>query len=286
MIICFGEVLIDCLPNKEVIGGAPFNAFAHLNRFDTEAIMISALGNDQHGFKIKNFLKKENAITSYIQENNNNTGFVTVKFNNKEPQYTIETPCSWQYIKSTSEPKDGKIIIFGSLGTYFNKNKKSFENLITNNPQAKTICDLNIRLPFFDKKHAEFCLENADFIKLNEDEATVLINYYQCTSEKELASYLFRKFNIEACLITKGTEGVFVYTHNTTFHTKITPLSNNQFIDSIGAGDAFTSRFCYGLLKKQSLLENTKASSKFATEICKSQGAIPASKEFYKKFLL
>ena len=57
-IIAFGEVLMDCLPDKNVIGGAPFNVAIHLKRFGNEVAFISQISDDKFGQEIFEFAKK------------------------------------------------------------------------------------------------------------------------------------------------------------------------------------------------------------------------------------
>ncbi|MBA4321171.1 MAG: carbohydrate kinase, partial [Flavobacterium sp.] len=48
-IIAFGEVLMDCLPDKNVIGGAPFNVAIHLKRFGNQVTFVSKIAKDDFG---------------------------------------------------------------------------------------------------------------------------------------------------------------------------------------------------------------------------------------------
>src|SRR5690606_37495792 len=48
-IVCFGEVLIDNIPQGRRIGGAPLNVCYHLNKSGLKATMVSQVGNDDLG---------------------------------------------------------------------------------------------------------------------------------------------------------------------------------------------------------------------------------------------
>ena len=112
MITCFGEVLIDCLPSGDVVGGAPFNVAIHLERYGDDVIFLSRIGKDAYGDQILDLLKDSKLKDSLQQDDKYKTGFVSVAFENGEPQYTIHTNVAWQYI---NVPKDlvSDYIVFG-----------------------------------------------------------------------------------------------------------------------------------------------------------------------------
>ena len=47
----FGEVLYDCLPEGERLGGAPANFAWIAHELGMDAMVISAVGNDERGEK-------------------------------------------------------------------------------------------------------------------------------------------------------------------------------------------------------------------------------------------
>ncbi len=49
MIVSFGEVLMDCLPDHNLIGGAPFNVAINLKRMGNTVEFISKVGKDDFG---------------------------------------------------------------------------------------------------------------------------------------------------------------------------------------------------------------------------------------------
>ena len=47
--LCFGEILFDVFGDDRCIGGAPFNFAAHFAQLGGEAVMVSAVGDDELG---------------------------------------------------------------------------------------------------------------------------------------------------------------------------------------------------------------------------------------------
>ena len=57
-ITVIGEVLYDVYSNYKAIGGAPFNFAFHVNKLIRDVRFISAVGNDEDGKDIIDFMKK------------------------------------------------------------------------------------------------------------------------------------------------------------------------------------------------------------------------------------
>ena len=58
--IIFGEVLFDCFPDgSAVLGGAPFNVYAHLGRMGLDPLMITRVGEDERGNRLLAAMVKE-----------------------------------------------------------------------------------------------------------------------------------------------------------------------------------------------------------------------------------
>ena len=51
--VCFGEVLWDNFGRKKKMGGAPLNLSIRLNSFGIKTSIISQVGNDSFGNKLK-----------------------------------------------------------------------------------------------------------------------------------------------------------------------------------------------------------------------------------------
>ncbi len=274
MIACFGEVLVDCLPDKNLIGGAPFNVAINLTRLGREVRFISQIGNDEFGKSIYTLAQKEQINTSVSVSEQLETGYVSVNFTNNEPQYTIQENTAWNYIQYKTLDSYPSHFIFGSLATYFQPNLKTFKKYKNLFPQALFVCDLNIRKPFITDDHIIFCLENADFLKINEEELSELYRIFSFTDENQLFHYLLQTFNVKYLLITLGSQGAIFISSSQKLKQSSSPISPSDFKDTIGAGDGFLSAFLHYWIdssKPQYALEKALA---YASKICQNEGAI------------
>lgn len=284
MIVCFGEVLVDCLPNEEVIGGAPFNVAIHLKRLGNEVDFVSSIGADEKGMRIQGLLDNEGLSDFVTLSKEHPTGYVSVWFEGNEPKYTIHEPCSWQYLSVSQHKETPEIIVFGSLGTFFADNKEAIKVYRDRYPDAKFLCDLNLRAPMYSKQHVEFCLEMTDILKVNEDEFEYLKNeVFQVSTDEEVLGVLNESYGIAQVMLTKAEKGVEVFWDEQRVKAPAPKVPASAFQDAIGAGDSFTAVFIDLLLKYPEKLEsNIGQALSFASKICANKGAIPASLELYE----
>ena len=65
--IIFGEVLFDCFPDgSAVLGGAPFNVYAHLGRMGLDPLMITRVGEDERGNRLLAAMGERNLRTDCL----------------------------------------------------------------------------------------------------------------------------------------------------------------------------------------------------------------------------
>lgn len=280
--IVFGEVLMDCLPDKNLIGGAPFNVAIHLKRFGNQVIFISQISNDEFGTAIIDFAKSENIHQGISIDDMFSTGSVSVVFIDKEPHYTIEAEKSWQYITYLKLEKPVDVFVYGSLALYFETNQATFLQYKNENPNAIFVCDLNFRGNFYSEKTINLCLSNASILKINDDEWIFLKKLYKQTTDNELLDYLKNSFGLVKIIRTQSKEGVVVYWDGVIIQEPANYVSDEVFIDAIGAGDGFLSCFLNFYLKDNDVRKALKKALFFAAQICQFSGAIPNDQSIYE----
>lgn len=281
-IVAFGEVLMDCLPDKNVIGGAPFNVAIHLKRFGNQVTFISKIAKDDFGEVIFDFAKNENIEKGISFDENHLTGFVSVEFVDNEPHYTIETEKAWLFIDYVSVDKPVDVFIYGSLALYFEKNQTTFLRYKTENPKAIFVCDLNLRGNFYSEKTINLCLSNTTILKVNDDEWMYLKEIYKQSTDNELLKYLERTFSLIKIIRTQSKKGALVYWDDTVIQESTQMISDDLFKDAIGAGDGFLACFLNSYFKENDVQKALKNALIFAGKICQFSGAIPSDKSIYQ----
>ena len=278
MVLSFGEVLMDCFPNKNVIGGAPFNVAVHLKRLGEESSIITKIGNDDLGVELKEILDKEGLINQLQIDSSKPTGRVYVTLNNGQPSYDIHKNCGWEHIefKMFDAPQ---YFVFGSLALSFSNNRKVFKKYRDRFSESIFLCDINLREPFYDRETIELCLNSVDILKINDEELEYLSKEY---NQLDVVSWLKNEFEISKILLTKGAKGASLYWDNKQFSCDIKKVDN--LIDTVGAGDSYTALFLYGLIKGQDLNIVMQRAADFAGLICQTAGAVPNDLSIYKKY--
>ncbi|HZH73998.1 MAG TPA: PfkB family carbohydrate kinase, partial [Mariniphaga sp.] len=96
-ILCFGEVLWDMLPEGKQPGGAPLNVAIHLKKQGLDPILVSRIGKDAEGEKLREFLMAAELDISFLQTDAVlPTSKVIVHFNeNGNADYEICEPVAW-----------------------------------------------------------------------------------------------------------------------------------------------------------------------------------------------
>ena len=280
MVLSFGEVLIDCLPSGDVIGGAPLNVVAHLSRLGVESALVSNIGGDPYGAKIQHFANDEH-IDDFLQiDAKLPTGTVEVTLENGQPSYEIKRNTAWENIQHFAIEEAPEYIVYGSLAMISEQNREVFRHF-SEACQGKStfVCDINLRAPLYSIETIEFCLKRADILKINDEE---LEEFKDLFHFDDAIQGLANVFGIDKILVTKGKEGSTLYWSGEEINVDAGKIVEIE--DTVGAGDAFTSIFIYSLIKGLPPKEALNRAKEFAAIICQTKGAIPTDKSVYEKF--
>lgn len=249
-VITIGEILWDVFPEGKKAGGSSMNVALNLHKQGVDSNFISAVGDDENGKELLNFLEASQFSTNLIQVNTElPTSTVVVQLDeNHQATYTIKQPVAWDDIKITNQNieaiKQADALVYCSLTCRDERSKKTILEFIEN---AKTkIFDINLRAPFFEKNLIDQLLKKADILKINEDEIVWVRDTFGLTgnTDEQILKQLSSQFNIEIICLTLGDKGACVLKDGKLFkHTGY----KVQVADTVGAGDAFLATFiaCY-----------------------------------------
>ncbi|MBS4071967.1 carbohydrate kinase [Algoriphagus aquatilis] len=276
-VVIFGEMLWDCLPTGPVAGGAPMNVALNLHQLGLQSRLISAVGADQDGQNLLDFLKSFNLPLGLIQvKKDKETSKVLVDTADPENiKYTIVSPVAWDYIEWSTEldkaVEEADAFVFGTLGV---RNQESLKTLLQllHHPTLR-IFDANLRPPFYDFEVIETLLGFADILKINEDELEVFADYFKTEPTIEgLCTYLDQHFPMEIICITRGAKGAVLYQKGKLIEH---PGYKVKFQDSIGAGDAFLSGFVKTYLEEKAPEEILDFACKLGGYVATQKGGTP-----------
>ena len=249
-VITIGEILWDVFPDGKKAGGSSMNVALNLHKQGIESRFISAIGNDENGKELFNFLAGNHFATDLIQVNHElPTSTVVVQLDeNHQATYTIKQPVAWDELKiteeNTSAVKQADALVYCSLTCREEKSKKTILALLEN--VNTKIFDINLRAPFYSKELIAELLAKADILKINEDEIVWVKESFGLTgnTDEQLLKQLSSQFNIEIICLTLGDKGACVLKDGKLFKHSGYKV---QVADTVGAGDAFLATFiaCY-----------------------------------------
>jgi fructokinase len=278
--LIFGEVLFDVFENgNEVLGGAPFNVAWHLQGFGIKPVLISRIGTDDRGRKILEAMKKWGMLTRYIQiDSHFATGIVTVDVKHNEPHFRIHSEMAYDFIApdlidEALFQSQSCVLYHGTLALRSVSSYQALQEL-KRKSTSKTFYDVNLRDPWWEKDLLLKQLNEATWVKCNEDELTSIGDLLEITTTdlNELAIKLLQKFDLNTIIITRGAKGAIAFSISGEKSTA-PPCEVEPLVDTVGAGDAFTAVSILGFLEGWNLENILVRANDFAAQICKIQGA-------------
>lgn len=273
--VSYGEILFDVFEKEKKIGGAPLNLALRIKSFGLDVAVISAIGNDQNGIELKNYIEKNGINTqSIITVPNHKTGVVNVFLDERgSATYDIAFPAAWDFININEEIKsivqEAEIFFFGSLACRNEVSKNTLFEILESNVKMFKVFDVNLRAPHYKIEVLEELMKKSDFIKFNDDEILEIASIMG-TSSVQLEDniwFIAEKTNTKSICVTRGKHGSIllwdgkIY-YNEGYTVKVT--------DTVGAGDSFLA----ALITKLNETKNPQFSLDFASAV----GAIVASK--------
>ena len=283
-LVVFGEVLFDCFPDgSRVLGGAPFNVAWHCQAFGLQPLFISRVGNDDLGNEVRAAMIEWGMDISGLQlDSSHPTGIVDVRFNNGEPSYDIVEDSAWDFIDNKSIPIINKqhVLYHGSLAmrsslvanALVSLKKQSFNDIFV---------DINLRSPWWSLPQIESMMNNIRWLKLNIDELALIVPHKQDVESR--ARYLLVKFKLELIVVTQGSAGAIAI--NQQEICTVQPDTAINIVDTVGAGDAFSSVLLTGLHYAWPLQTILNRAQQFASAVVEQRGATTQDKHFYTHFI-
>lgn len=283
-ITVFGEVLFDCFPGGEkILGGAPFNVAWHLQAFGLSPRFVSRVGNDDEGREIQQAMASWGMDTAGLQvDEAHPTGQVAITLQGGEPSYDIVDRVAYDFIETGQIEKSASPILYhGSLGLRHGTSRASLESL-RNRLGGTVFMDVNLRSPWWQREQVLEWVDQADWVKLNEDE---LADLQGETGDLHVAAAKFaQRHDLKGLVVTRGGEGATLLVPGQAA-IDVAPVAALKVVDTVGAGDALTSVLLLGLSLGWPLPLTLERAQQFASAVVGQRGAIAAERVFYRPFI-
>jgi fructokinase len=305
-IVVFGEALVDLFRNGAVVGGAPFNVARHLAGFALQPLFISAIGVDNAGDLILQEIKRYQLAPQGLQIlPHMRTGVVQVHENALGHQFEIMPNCAYDAIETSAALAvfdntnlKSSMLYHGTLGL---RNTVSYQtflalyNKLSEDASANIFLDINWRAGHVEQAVAMQCLQAANIIKLSIEELQMVLAWFNIAvaCDNQLPSlaatersiqHLMAQLKAHLLLITYGDLGSAAFNREGACLAAAPALLNQPIVDTVGAGDAFSSVMLLALNQHWPTDVALQRANAFAAGVCAIRGATPTDLAFYKKY--
>jgi fructokinase len=302
-ILVIGEALVDCFPDARVVGGAPFNVARNLSAFGAAPIMITRIGDDHNGEMVLEECQRFKLLQVGFQfDKNLPTGRVDVLLSGTNHRFLIAENVAWDAIDSELAIKIARqakpsIVCFGTLAQRSAKSHSAIKSVLdyAKSINALRLLDLNLRATATNADIAAWSLNHADIVKVNDEELVQLIQWFvpdlaadaehwATVKQGQAMAALLKIFPLRTLIVTRGAQGYAAFDANGQCVAEgvSTPVT---LVDSVGAGDAFTSVVVLGEGLGWALSKTLARASDFAATVCSVTGAVADNLQFYDRWL-
>ncbi len=281
VVVGLGEILWDLLPEGRQLGGAPANFAYHCHALGAEGLVVSAVGEDEDGIDIFNSLTELGIETSYLEKvEGSPTGTVSVELcQDGQAGYTIHSPVAWDYIKWSESlavlAEKCDAVCFGSLAQRNPVSRETIRQFLeATSEDCMRVFDINIRQDYATEEIVRQSLKHANILKLNDEELPTVAEMLGIsdTDESTIVNKLISNYDLKCVILTKGSAGSVLYTKD---EVSFCGSQDVPVVDTVGAGDSFTSVMVMGLLSGMSLDKINQLAGKVAAFVCSQSGATP-----------
>lgn len=258
-IVSLGEILWDVFPDREELGGAPFNLAFHASRLGHDAFFVSAVGDDWRGSRALQKATRLGIDTRYIRTNRAApTGVVSVTLDAaRQPSFLLERPAAYDHVPLSDEDlralaaADPAWICFGTLFFVPPANLATLRRLLQACPRARRFYDINLRRDNWSDALVRELLPLADVVKVNEAE-------WEAIGPVEAP----------VVCVTRAERGCVM-------NGVDVPGYRVQVADAVGAGDAFSAGLLHGISQGWPPLESADFANRVGATVASRPGATP-----------
>src|SRR5690348_8420864 len=290
VILLFGEILIDRFPDREVLGGAPFNVARHLCAFGCAPVLITRIGLDEAGARVLHVLENSGLATHGVQlDSIHSTGVVEVRFTSEGAhRFEILPDQAYDHIhprlaRIAAIAAKPELVYFGTLAQRSDSHRALRHMLRAATGQR--FFDVNLCNPWIVIERLHWSLRHADIVKANDAELELINQFLGLggDSAEAQARLLMQRYSLRGVLITREAGDAWWLDDSSLIAVPSTPITDIR--DTVGAGDAFSAVFILGLLQGWALPVTLRRAHDFAGAICQVRGAVPEYRDFYDPFI-
>jgi fructokinase len=280
VLAAIGEVLWDVYPDAARFGGAPANFACHAAALGADAVLISAVGQDELGDRALETLSQHEVDSKcVVRDGNHPTGHVNVTLDRAgRANYQFAENSAWDHL-SWSEPvasiaRQADAVCFGTLAQRSSDSRDTIRRFVERTPAGTLrMFDVNLRQSFYDADVIDASLRLATAVKLNEEELPVVARLcgVMGVNARGMLRGLVERYELWIAALTCGPDGALLMTADQESRCPALPTT---VVDTVGAGDAFTATLVMDCLHGVPLGEINQHANAVASFICSQAGAV------------
>jgi fructokinase len=314
--VAIGELLWDLLPTGPRLGGTTANYAILSSRLGAKSALVSCVGQDELG---REALGRLHAVSQELAQHHGNgggefdaseiqvsevlpTGTVSVTLDSAgRPQYEINQPVAWDGIEAQPHLLElagrAGVVCFGTLAQRLTTSRQAIRAFVeAASADCVKVCDLNLRKPFCTQEVLRWCMEHVSLIKVSDEELPEVGRLlgveaigrgfpYEGAGEDALTTaavvsaeaLLALAPQCELVAVTLGPHGSLIASRHGGWHRhrgfKV------KVVDTIGAGDAFTSGLVHAYRHGASVEQMNVVSNLCGSYVASQSGATPELSE-------
>jgi fructokinase len=207
------------------------------------------------------------------------TGRVFVKPRGVDVTYDIAAGAAWDVIQYDPDLEDlareADAVAFGSLAQRDAQSRNSIYRFLDEARRAIRLYDVNLRSSggqeFYNRNIFDRSCGFATLVKLNDDELPVVLG----TLGHDDAQSLRQAYELEAIVLTRGSEGVAAYTDQGFIEGKPATANPDKDSDPVGAGDSCSAAILASRILNKSWQETLDFANRVGAYVVGQSGATP-----------
>lgn len=283
IVVGLGEVLWDVFPDGPRFGGAPANfacSSAGLGQEHLDVFLVSAVGNDELGRLAVQALDEHQVNTAALARDRRPTGQVLVTLDREgRPSYEFATNSAWDHLAWNDSlaqlAAQAAVVCFGTLGQRGEISRATIRRFVNHtSPQCLRLLDLNLRPPYGDDEVVLHSLGLASALKLNDAELPSVARLLALNGpDAEVCRQILDRYSYRFVALTRGAQGALLISAR----GEVSDFSgiSVDVVDTVGAGDSFTSCLAIGELRQMTLDGINRWANEVAAFVCTQPGATP-----------
>ncbi|MFP4478717.1 MAG: carbohydrate kinase family protein [Candidatus Izemoplasmatales bacterium] len=234
-------------------GGVVRNIGENLSRLGQKVSLMSLIGQDILGEKLIEDIKEMMDISLVEQTNKHSTGqYYAVINKDGDMDVAYANMSIYQSMDETWIKKHAKIMKnFDYVIADLNVQKSAMQYLIQNcKKQVYKLAVIGVSGP--KMKNLPKDLNGLEIIIVNKDESQA---YFNLEGDSKSMCKLWLEKGVKKVVVTSGKDDLYFGQLNHIEKLPVIPVSQDQLLDSTGAGDGFSAGVIFGLLQEKPLKE-------------------------------